>query len=174
MASEALTKALASKDAAPAFAEAVKAAGSLKAAGYHDALKAAIDGNDAGVREAACVCFTELANLGMASLEPSLVALLPSVLERCADKVVAVRTAAEASATALAEKINPDALKKVRAWPQPSAAVLSAGPEQVSAARPKARLRCARPPWPHGAPVGGSLGGQAALGGAGGRVIPWI
>ena len=133
MASEALTKALASKDAAPAFAQAVKAAGSLKAAGFHDALKAALDGTDAVARESACVCFTELANLGMASLEPSLVALLPSVLERCADKVVAVRAAADAAAAALGEKVNTDALKKVRQSPKK--------PVQLLLKKKKSRLK---------------------------------
>jgi len=153
--SEALTKALAATDREPAaktFAEAVAAAASLKAAGYHDALKAALDGADAGVRESACVCFGALANLAMASLEPSLVALLPSVLERCADKVVAVRTAADAAVKILSEKINPDALKKVRKEPQPTGAVARCQgtppcwglARSISAAARQPRGACAR------------------------------
>ena len=146
MASEALTKALASKDAAPAFAQAVKAAGSLKAAGFHDALKAALDGTDPVARESACVCFTELANLGMASLEPSLVALLPSVLERCADKVVAVRAAADAAAAALGEKVNTDALKKVRPGSNPRRPSSRQPPSRGSLHSRAAACAARRPP----------------------------
>ena len=146
MASEALTKALASKDAAPAFAQAVKAAGSLKAAGFHDALKAALDGTDPVARESACVCFTELANLGMASLEPSLVALLPSVLERCADKVVAVRAAADAAAAALGEKVNTDALKKVRTGSNPRRPSSRQPPSRGSLHARAAACAARRPP----------------------------
>jgi len=113
----ALEKALGSGDArqeaAAALASAVKAAGNMKAAGVHDALKAALDSTDASVRESAVACFTALVQLGLAVLEPSLVAMLPAVLERCSDKVVSIRGAAEAAVKAMSAVINPNATKKV-------------------------------------------------------------
>jgi elongation factor 3 len=73
----------------------------LKANGLLDNLRAAIDDTSAEKREAALNAVAAAAAAGNASCEPYLLPLVRPALERYADKVKAVATAAEACATAL-------------------------------------------------------------------------
>jgi elongation factor 3 len=68
---------------------------------------------DAAVREKALVTVQAIAQHSEVSahVEPYLVALLPSVLAGAGDKITAVKNAAIAAALAIAEAINPNAVK---------------------------------------------------------------
>jgi elongation factor 3 len=68
---------------------------------------------DAAVREKALVTIEAIARHSEVSahVEPYLVALLPSVLAGAGDKITAVKNAAVAAALAIAEAINPNAVK---------------------------------------------------------------
>jgi len=99
--------------AAASFAEAVKAAGNMKAAGVFEDLKKALDDADANRREAAVVAYAAIAGLGLRAIEPPLVALLSLVLERMADKIVSVRDAAAPAVKAFSDTVSPDAVKSL-------------------------------------------------------------
>ncbi|KAJ0165179.1 Elongation factor 3 [Colletotrichum tanaceti] len=68
---------------------------------------------DAGAREKAGVAITSIAQHAEVSahVEPFLVALLPDVLAAAGDKITAVKNAANQAALAIAEAINPNAVK---------------------------------------------------------------
>ncbi|GJC94462.1 ABC transporter [Colletotrichum higginsianum] len=68
---------------------------------------------DAGAREKAAVAITSIAQHAEVSahVEPFLVALLPDVLAASGDKITAVKNAANQAALAIAEAINPNAVK---------------------------------------------------------------
>ncbi|KAK4158044.1 armadillo-type protein [Chaetomidium leptoderma] len=68
---------------------------------------------DAAVREKALLTIQAIAQHSevSANVEPYLVALLPSVLAAAGDKITAAKNAAIAAALAIAEAINPNALK---------------------------------------------------------------
>jgi uncharacterized membrane protein len=83
----------------------------MKTAGVYDALKAALDDADAAKREAAAAGFQALAALSFKPVEPALVSLLSLVLERMADKVVSIRTTAEAAVKTFSDTVSPDAVK---------------------------------------------------------------
>jgi elongation factor 3 len=96
--------------AAAAVAAAVKAGGpaGIKADGVVDALRAAID--DAAsplAREGGLVALQKVAEVCGCVAEPFLLELIPSVLERGADKVAPVRDAAASAAHALFAMVNP-------------------------------------------------------------------
>ncbi|KAK1522343.1 ABC transporter [Colletotrichum costaricense] len=70
---------------------------------------------DAAAREKAAVAITAIAQHSEVSahVEPLLVALLPDVLAAAGDKITGVKNAATAAALAIAEAINPNAVKGV-------------------------------------------------------------
>ncbi|GKT59607.1 elongation factor 3 [Colletotrichum tofieldiae] len=70
---------------------------------------------DASAREKAAVAITSIAQHSEVSahVEPFLVALLPDVLAAAGDKITAVKNAATQAALAIAEAINPNAVKGV-------------------------------------------------------------
>lgn len=61
------------------------------------------------VREAALIAFTDLAKCNSPQLEPYLLPLLSTVLERSGDRVISVRRLADAAGRALIATINPHA-----------------------------------------------------------------
>jgi elongation factor 3 len=94
------------RDAASAdVVKAVKADGVRSLAAVAEQLKAALE--ETSSREAALVTFKLLVTEFGAKAEPYLFPLLPALLERASDKVPAVRTGAEAAATALFASLNP-------------------------------------------------------------------
>ncbi|KAK0621686.1 armadillo-type protein [Bombardia bombarda] len=70
---------------------------------------------DAAVREKALITIQSIAQHSEVSahVEPYLVVLLPSVLAAAGDKITAVKNAAIAAAMAIAEALNPNAIKAV-------------------------------------------------------------
>jgi hypothetical protein len=98
---------------AAAYAASVKASVLVLKAGV-DSLKAALDNvTDAVARESALAVVAALTEAGQAA-EPYIVACLASCLERCSDKIVSVRTAADACVRAISASINVNVTKRVR------------------------------------------------------------
>ena len=62
-------------------------------------------------REGACISIKALASKSTADLAPFLLSLLPAVLAAAGDKQVVVKKAAEQAALAIAEDLNPNAVK---------------------------------------------------------------
>ena len=91
---------------------------------------------DAGAREKGLIAVREIAQHAEVSahVEPYLIVLLPSVLAGAGDKITSVKTAAIAATLAIAEAINPnavkatlpaliDSLRNAQKWPEKMAAL---------------------------------------------------
>jgi len=97
-------------------AEAVKTAGaaSLASANVVEQLRAAIDNmSSAEAREGGLQAFASIMQTVGTTAEPFLLSLIPSTLERLADKVAPVRAAAEAALNAYIAALNPYSVEQV-------------------------------------------------------------